>query len=209
LSNIGTKPQDAGTGGATDVDARLVRVAREGDRIAFDRIVLKYRDPIVGLCVRLLGDYADGEDAAQEVFVKVYRNIASFKGDSLFSTWIYRIAVNTCRNRQTSWWARLRKRAVRLDGEPESDGGRPAEIADTSMSPEKDLERRRTAEAITRGLRALPRNHRELIVLRDVQGLSYEEIERVTGLAEGTVKSRLARARTALRNELKGLVNGH
>lgn len=198
------------TGSAAEVndDRTLVEKTREGDRIAFDRLVIKYRDRIVGLCARLLCNPTEGEDAAQETFLKVYRNLDRFRGDAEFFTWLYRIALNTCRNRQRSWWSRFRRMAVRLDEPIQTENGpRPRELGDTRMIPTKDLRRRRLGAAIREGLRGLAAKHRELVVLRDIQGLSYEEIERLTGLPAGTVKSRLSRAREALQQKLKGVAN--
>jgi RNA polymerase sigma-70 factor, ECF subfamily len=189
-------------------DVRLVELARSGDRIAFDRLVLKYRDRIVSLCVRTLGNFQEGEDAAQEVFVKVYEHLGRFKGEASFSTWIYRIAVNTCRNQGRSWWGRVWRTADHLDKSAVDNEGneRQRELGDTRMVPSKDLDRKIRAEAIKGAIGRLPLIHRELVILRDVDGKSYEEIEEITGVAEGTVKSRLARARAALQNELKGIM---
>jgi RNA polymerase sigma-70 factor (ECF subfamily) len=188
-------------------DLKLIELIRTGDRIAFDRLVIKYRDRIVTLCVRTIGNFQEGEDAAQETFVKVYENIGRFKGDACFSTWLYRIAINTCRNHGRSWWGQVWRTADHLDKSTTDDEGKPQlrELSDTRMLPSKDLERTTLAAAINAAIGKLPAMHRELVVLRDVQGKSYEEIEGITGLAEGTVKSRLARARDALQKELKGL----
>ncbi len=193
-----------------DEDRELVDSARAGDRSAFNRLIVRHQHRIVALCCRLLGDSAEGQDAAQEAFVKAYRALGRFKGDARFSTWLHRIAVNTCHNRSRSWWSRLRRRAVRVDhGETrEAEQSRPVQLADTRMSPDKDLERHRIAAHVQRALATLPVIHRELIVLRDVQGLSYEEIETALGVSLGTVKSRLARAREAMRKELAGVIDG-
>jgi RNA polymerase sigma-70 factor (ECF subfamily) len=193
-----------------DDDEKLVALCREGDRIAFDRLVLKYQHLVVGMCTRLLGSTQDGEDAAQECFVKVYRNISRFAGESSFSTWLYRIAVNTCRNYHKSWWSRLRKQSVKLDAPRRSDGedddnGPSIDLRDTRFVPAKDLERKRLGATIAQALEELPAGQREMVVLRDVQGLTYDEIEKITGQAEGTVKSRLFRARAVLQEKLKGV----
>jgi RNA polymerase sigma-70 factor (ECF subfamily) len=192
---------------ADEEDLYLVEQVRLGDRISFDRLVLKYQGRIVSLCVRTLGDFQDGEDAAQETFVKAYVNIGRFKGKAGFSTWLYRIAINTCRNHGRSWWGRLWRHAYRLDKTTIDDEGNELqrELADTGTLPSEELEQKTRAAAVLAAIRKLPLIHRELVVLRDIEGKSYEEIEAISGVAEGTVKSRLARARAALQNELKGL----
>jgi|WetSurMetagenome_2_1015567.scaffolds.fasta_scaffold00077_41 RNA polymerase sigma-70 factor, ECF subfamily len=189
-----------------DEDVRLVALAQGGDRIAFDRLVVKYRDRIVSLCVRTLGDFSGGEDAAQETFFKAYTNVHRFTGDAAFSTWLYRIAVNTCTNQGTSWWSRTWRAALHLDKEikDEEGGARPRELGDTSMLPSKELERKTAAAALKTAIQKLPLIHRQLVILRDMEGKSYEEIRVITGISEGTVKSRLARARAALRKDLQG-----
>ncbi len=194
---------------AGDGDAGVVDLCRGGDRLAFDRLVLKYRDRILTLCTWFLGDRDEGEDAAQDTFVRVYRAIGSFKGDCLFSTWLSRIAVNVCRNRRGAWWSRISRRAIRLDAAKDGDDGPVREIADSSMSPDGEFERRRKAAAVAEALRKVPAKFRELIILRDIQEMSYEEIRTITGLELGTVKSRLARARDAVREKLEGKIDVH
>ncbi len=186
-----------------DEDIALITNFLKGDRVSFDRLVLKYQDQILNLCVQTVGNYADGEDAAQETFVKVYKNLNKFKGEALFSTWLYRIAVNTCKNRRRSWWNRLKRTAVRLDKPIETEEGEHTyEIGDTSFSPIKELERLQIADCVKKALDTLPEKHKELIILRDIQELSYEEIETVLGISIGTVKSRLSRARIAMKEKL-------
>jgi RNA polymerase sigma-70 factor (ECF subfamily) len=194
----------AAAGVGSDEDALLVKGCRAGDRTAFNRLVLKYQDRIVSLCVRLAGSLPDGQDAAQEVFVKAFRSIGLFKGESRFSTWLYRIAVNTVRNQRRSWWHRLWSASSHAGGAGE---GFCEEIADSGALPDAELQRKRIGRAIGRALLALPARGRELVVLRDIQGLSYEEIEAATGMKLGTVKSGLARAREALRRELSGVMD--
>ncbi len=192
---------------AEDEDLRLIRLFIDGDRIAFDRIVKKYQHQIIAFCVRQLGNFNDGEEAAQETFIKVYRNINLFRGDCRFSTWIYTIAVNTCRNMGQSWWNRLWKGALKIDKPVSTEDGEEEirDLRDTRNLPSKDLDRKCQAEVIKAAMSKLPAIHRELIILRDFQDLHYEEIEKITGLSSGTIKSRLSRARAALQNELKGL----
>ncbi len=204
----------SGTAVVADTDAAardrdLVALAQAGDRTAFNRLVLAHQNRILTLCVRLLGDRHDGEDAAQEAFVKAYRGLKRFKGEAMFSTWLYRIAVNACRNRRRSWSSRLRSRSSSLDAPsgPDTDGP-PRELGDTRMTPDKDLRRHRIAAQVKAALQQLSPIHRELIVLRDMQGKSYEEIACIVGVSLGTVKSRLARARDAMRERLEGVVDG-
>lgn len=186
-----------------DEDIALITSFSKGDRASFDRLVLKYQDRIVNLCVRTIGNYAEGEDAAQETFMKVYKNLNKFKGEALFTTWLYRIAVNTSKNYRSSWWNRLKRTAVNLDAPIETEEGeRTYEIGDTSLSPVKDLERLQIADNVKMALDTLPEKHKELIILRDIEGLSYEEIENILGISMGTVKSRLSRARTAMQEKL-------
>jgi len=193
-------------------DISLITNFLKGDRISFDRLVLKYQDRIFSLCVYITGNRVDGEDAAQETFVKVFKSLKSFKGDAQFSTWLYRIAVNTCKNYRSSWWSRLQRGSISLNsapGDSDDDNGRVYEISDTRFSPEKDMENKRLYSCVKQALASLPQKHSELIVLRDMQGLSYEEIEKITGLNSGTVKSRLARAREAMQEQLRGKINGY
>ena len=190
-----------------DSDQKLIELFRAGDRLAFDRLVIQYQRKILTVCRRLLGDECDAEDAAQDTFVKAYKNIAQFKGDCLFSTWLYTIAVNTCRNSGQTWWRRMWKGSVKLDKPicEEQENGCSNDLRDTRFLPSKDLDRKLKAAIIQKAVAELPVIHRELVVLRDFQELSYEEIEVITGVTQGTIKSRLARARAALQLTLKGL----
>jgi RNA polymerase sigma-70 factor, ECF subfamily len=190
-----------------DEDKVFLERALEGDRLAFDRLVMKYRGQILNLCVRILGSYCDGEDAAQDTFVNAYSHLKKFRGESLVSTWLYRIAVNVCRNRQTSWWGKLQKKAFRIGHAPEgSDDDYGYEIEDKSELADEGIERKRMKNKINAAIESLPVNFRELIVLRDIQDKSYDEIADIIKVPAGTVKSRLARAREALQNKLKGVV---
>ena len=189
---------------------QLVELARSGDRTAFDRLIVKYQKKIVNLCVRLLGNISDGEDAAQDTFVKAYKNIKQFKGNSRFSTWLYAIAINTCRNSRRTWWSKLWKKAVKLD-KPLTDSNGDSvnyELSDVTTLPSKVLTRKRQIALIVEAIKKLPEIHRELVILRDFHERSYEEISEITRIPQGTVKSRLARARAALHQEIKGGFSG-
>jgi len=183
-----------------DEDQSLIQAfcARQ-DNDAFDRLVIKYQDKVFNLCYRFMGNYHDANDCAQDTFIKVYRSLSKFKGQSEFSTWLYRIAVNTCKNRLSSLTYRVSKMMVRLD-KPR------AEIKDEAHSPEASLEKSEKNELIQKAIDELSADHKEVVVLRDVEGLSYEEVAEITGYNIGTVKSKLARARERLRNKLRGLV---
>ncbi|MGE5670923.1 MAG: RNA polymerase sigma factor [Fibrobacterota bacterium] len=204
-------PDDAigGVAGTDDEDLRLIALIREGDRIAFDRLIVKYQRKIITLCTRMLGNETDGEDAAQDTFVKVYNNLASFGGRSKFSTWLYTIALNTCKNSGASWWSMMWKKSVKLDRTVVDDDGNesPRDLKDTKLMPSKDLERKRKMALLENAIAKLPKIHRELIILRDYEEKRYDEIAVIAGVSEGTVKSRLARARAALEVELKGVLD--
>ena len=193
---------------SNDDDIELIRSFHEGNKATFNRLVLKYQDPIMGLCVRYLGNRSGGEDAAQETFVKIYKNLGKFKGDALFSTWVYRIALNTCKNYRRSWWSRLKKKAVHLDAPIDTEEGEyTPEIGDERLSPEKELKRHTLADAIQKALATLSPHHKELIIMRDIQGMGYEEISATLSISLGTVKSRLVRARSAMQKQLRGTVD--
>jgi RNA polymerase sigma-70 factor (ECF subfamily) len=189
-------------------DRVLLDRAVNGDRFAFDRLVLKYRNLVLNLCVQILGNYNDGEDAAQETFVKAFCNAKTFRGDALVSTWIYRIAINVCKNKGTSWWSRLQKKALRLGSQQNNyDEEVVYELSDNGESVEDRIDRDRKSKVISAAIASLPLNFKELIVLRDIQDKSYDEISDITKLPTGTVKSRLARARDALQKKLKGVID--
>lgn len=186
-------------------DRELLSAFMGGDQSGFNRLVRKYQDMIVSTCVRMAGNYQDGEDAAQEVFVQVYKHANKFRGDSEFTTWLYRITMNICRNQHRSWWKRLFKSAVHVDRESTSkEGIVPVELVAETPSPADDLDIKRRTLKVRNAIRNLPESQREIIVLCDVKENSYDEICLILGVALGTVKSRIARAREALKKELQG-----
>jgi RNA polymerase sigma-70 factor, ECF subfamily len=177
------------------------------ESVNFDDLVLKHKDKVFNLCYRFLGNYDEADDCAQETFVKVYRSLKDFRRESSLSTWIYRIAINTCKNRFSSAQYRRSRHMVRLDepGETE-DGERPVEVGGRSLSPSAELDRKEKGELIQDAINSLADDHKSVVVLRDIERLSYEEISEVTGYNLGTVKSKLARARQELREKLRGLM---
>jgi RNA polymerase sigma-70 factor (ECF subfamily) len=191
---------------AADVrDRRLVRRIRNGDDRAFEELVRLYQNRIFSLTLRMIGNRQEAEDLAQEVFITVHRAIASYRGEGRFYTWLYRIASNTCKNRIKYLRGRNFHRSVSVEDTPEAHGGGDGPVVSLQgqiAGPEQMAEGTRLQDAIARELANLDPEHRLLIVLRDIQGLPYADILRITGLQEGTLKSRLHRARVALKDRL-------
>ena len=195
------------TTGSSGEDATWVRAVQRGDKAAFDRLVLKHKDKLFNLVYWFLGDYQEANDCAQDIFIKVFKSINKFRFESTFSTWLYRIAMNTCKNRLKSSAFRWRKKTVSLENPEGSGDANPCfEIRDNAPSPVNQLEKKERRLLISKAIYSLPEAQKRVVVLRDIQGLSYEEVADITGLNLGTVKSRLARARLALRNRLKGRI---
>lgn len=189
---------------SSEEDRTLVEAFRGAQKDAFDKLVLKYKDRVFNLCYRFLGNYEEANDCAQDTFLKVYRSLGNFRFHSTFSTWLYRIAVNTSKNRLKSAEYRRRRKTVSLDnpGNPES-GRHPLEIGDESSSPLSILQRKEKEMLIQKAIDSLPREQKTVVLLRDIEELPYEEIAGITGYNLGTVKSKLARAREKLREQLK------
>ncbi|MGD9034471.1 MAG: sigma-70 family RNA polymerase sigma factor [Desulfobacteraceae bacterium] len=188
-------------------DALLIRDFCEGDKAAFDNLVLKHKDRLFSLCYRLLGDYEEANDSAQETFIKVYRSLKKFRLESAFSTWLYRIAVNTCKNKLKSSAFRQKRKMVPLENPISANRSSPSrEIQDDSQCPAMALENKERMRVIQEAINALPEEQREVVTLRDIEGFSYEEVAEITGFNLGTVKSRLARARLSLRKTLRSVI---
>ena len=180
-------------------EQELIAQARAGDPNAFERLVRDNQDRVYSLCLRMAGDRHEAEDLAQEVFLKAWQGLASFHGESKFSTWLFRLAANLCIDAQRK---RERRRgvepAVSLD-DPDSSWREPS---DPRQDPQRQLERTERSRALDRALTRLSDDQRQIVVLRELAGLSYQEISQRLGLDLGTVKSRLARGRLALRKIL-------
>ncbi len=188
-------------------DAALIRAFQAGDKSAFDELVLNHKDKLFNVCYWFLGDYHEANDSAQETFIKVYKSLKTFRLQSSFSTWLYRIAVNTCKNKIKSLEYRYQKKMVRIDNPGDSEGGIPSiEIGDESLSPVREFEKRERLMLIKQAIDSLHPEQKTVVVLRDIQGLSYEEIVQITGFNLGTVKSKLARARLELRDKLRSVI---
>jgi RNA polymerase sigma-70 factor (ECF subfamily) len=188
-------------------DAILIRAFRDGDKAAFDKLVLKHKDRVFNLCYRLLGDYEEANDSAQETFIKIYGSLKKFRFESAFSTWLYRIAVNTCKNKLKSKAFRQKRKMIPMDNPVSGNRNQPSrEIQDESQSPAMELEKKERMRAIQEAINALPPEQREVVTLRDIEGFSYGEVAEITGFNLGTVKSRLARARQDLRKKLRSVI---
>ena len=187
-------------------DTELIKAFQKGNRSAFDRLVLKHKEKIFNLCYWFLQDYEEANDMAQEAFIKAFKSLKKFRFQSAFSTWLYRIAVNTCKNRLKSSEYRHKKRTISLSNPGgNEERNRLMEIKDGSLSPDEKLEAKERRILIRKGIDSLPPKRRALLVLRDIQGLSYEEISQITDLNPGTVKSRLSRARLDLLNKMRSM----
>ena len=188
-------------------DAALIRAFQGGDKAAFDELVVKHQHKLFNICYRFLGDYQEANDSAQEAFIKVYRSLKGFRFESSFSTWLYRIAINTAKNKLKSAAYRRRKKMVSLDNPASLEHSSPAMgIQDVTRSPLVELEKKERMRLIQETINALPTEQKEVVALRDIEGFSYEEIVETTGLNPGTVKSRLARARLELRKRLRSAI---
>ena len=183
-------------------EKRLIRGLKRKEERAFSALVVRHQGQIFNVCYRMLNNAAEAEDIAQDVFVKAFIAIESFRGDSAIGTWLYRIAVNLCKNRLKYLGRRQYNSTAEISGVPEraySQSGAGRTVAEATARPDEALEGNRAETRVQRALSSLDDTFRELLVLRDIQGLTYAEVVHITGLAEGTVKSRLHRARAALR----------
>lgn len=185
-------------------DAELLAGLRAGTHGAFEELVTRYQSTIYNLAYRLLNDPEEARDATQETFLKIYQAAHSFRGESEFKTWIYRITVNQAANQQRWWKRRWRRETISLDTAETEDGQPLAErLASGAENPEQRtliLERQRHLAA---ALASIKFDFRVAVILRDVKGLSYEEIAEALDISVGTVKSRIARGREDLRRRLK------
>jgi RNA polymerase sigma-70 factor (ECF subfamily) len=190
--------------GDREVDQQLVLRAQQGDKRAFELLVMKYQRKLGRLLSRLVRDPAEVEDVTQEAFIKAYRALPAFRGDSAFYTWLYRIAINTAKN----YLVALGRRAPTSTGVDLEDAENfdDAEQLRDSSTPESELQGKEIAATVNKAMDALPEDLRTAITLREIEGLSYEEIANVMNCPIGTVRSRIFRAREAIATELRPLL---
>ncbi|CAG0966628.1 RNA polymerase sigma-H factor [Burkholderiales bacterium] len=190
--------------GDREVDQQLVERAQRGDKRAFELLVVKYQRKLGRLLSRMVRDPGEVEDVTQEAFIKAYRALPNFRGESAFYTWLYRIAINTAKN----YLVALGRRApttTEYDNE-EAESFEDADALRDSTTPESVLMGREIGVAVNRAVDALPEDLRTAITLREIEGLSYEEIAGVMNCPIGTVRSRIFRAREAIAAELRPLL---
>ncbi len=187
------------------MDHELVARVQRGDSKAFDLLVRKYQHRIVALIGRYVSDWSECQDVAQEAFLRAYRAIGSFRGDAQFYTWLHRIAVNTAKNHLVAHGRRPPTDDIDVADAEQYDSGIRLRDNDT---PERELMRQQMEQTVMRAVEALPEELRNAITLREVDGLSYEEIAARMGCPIGTVRSRIFRAREAIEQELAPLLDG-
>ena len=191
--------------GITTEDVALVADLKAGSEEAFAVLIAQYHQPLYSLIARSLNDPSDAADITQEVFIKVFRSIRSFHGDSSLRTWLYRIALREASN-QRRWWSRHKKQEITIDSPFESDSDDEsnglclsATLADHSDSPFDHAAQEEVRERVEAALHELPEAFRTVVILREIEGFAYEEIAEILNVNLGTVKSRLTRGRSALR----------
>ncbi len=186
-----------------ELERTLLRRLRDRDEHAFRELLEGYRDRVFNITYRMLGNRAEAEDVAQEVFITVFKTIDQFREESKFSTWLYRVAVNHCKNRIKYLARRHDRDRDELDENSQAANGSIASVSPRTPQPDRALEGVQMEVILQKAIEGLDDDHRIVVVLRDIEDMSIEEICEITGLPDGTVKSRLHRARLALRKKLQ------
>jgi RNA polymerase sigma-70 factor (ECF subfamily) len=187
-----------------ELDQELVERAQKGDKRAFELLVMKYQRKLARLLSRMVRDPAEIEDITQESFIKAYRALPQFRGESAFYTWLYRIAVNTAKNYLV---ARGRRAPTTTEfNAEEAEGFEDAELLRDIATPDAELQTKQIAEAVNKAVEALPEELRTAITLREIEGLSYEEIAQMMNCPIGTVRSRIFRAREAIAEKIRPML---
>jgi RNA polymerase sigma-70 factor (ECF subfamily) len=187
-----------------ETDGSLVRRVQRGDRAAFDLLVRKYQHKVVKLVMRYVGSQAEAEDVAQDAFIKAYRALANFRGDSAFYTWLYRIAINTAKNAIGS----RDRQTLPIEGDNGEDSYDLQDRLQDNATPEALAMTDEIRDTVNRAIAALPEDLRTAIVLRELEGLSYEDIAATMSCPVGTVRSRIFRAREAIDARLREVFEG-
>jgi RNA polymerase sigma-70 factor, ECF subfamily len=187
--------------GLSAEEALFVARLQANEDAAYDELVRTYSASLFHVAYRMLGDSAEASDAVQEIFLKVFRNIGGFKGEAALKTWVFKIAFSEILNRLRWWRRRHRFATMSLDEQPNGASAGHS-VPSPTPSPEQLLQSKEQETAIQQALGRISKDHRSIIVLRDIEGFSYNEIADVLGVSIGTVKSRLARARSDLKKSL-------
>lgn len=194
------------TNGEID-DSELIRAFREQRPDAMDRLIEAYGGRVMQICRSFLKEHAEATDAWQEIFIRIFKAIGSFKGEAKLFTWIYRITVNTCKTRIKVWQRRFWHEPVSTDRNVGRDGEEwNAAVTDWSRNPEKIAQRRETMELLKQAFDSLPRKYRIPVLLKDIQGMAYENICQILDLNMGTLKSRIHRGRAMIVEKLNGYI---
>lgn len=201
IKTQGQSVLDRAQQGSQPTDEELIARFQNGDAYAFDLLVRRYKDPLLNFIYRFLGDLVESEDIVQETFYRVYKNKHYYKEVAKFSTWIYTIAGNLAKTE-----LRRRKRRKVFSIHKETAAEKELELPDLSSDPEKEVNSVVTDKIIQKAITSLPQKFRQVIVLRDIQGFSYEEISGIIKVPLGTVKSRVNRARLKLQDDLSFLL---
>lgn len=191
---------------AQDADKLLVKKVQQGDNRAFDMLVIKYQHKIMGLVSRYIHNRAEAEDVAQEAFIKAFRALPGFRGDSAFYTWMYRIAINTAKNHLVAQGRRPPATDVDVDDAEFLSGAQGLKVVD---NPENQLFSEELQATVAKAINGLPEDLKTAVTLREYDGLSYEEIAEIMDCPVGTVRSRIFRAREAIDSQIEPLVGNH
>ena len=188
------------------LDRLLVDRFKNGDESAFNEMVSRHWDRIYGMVHQLLRNQQDAEEVTQDAFIRAHRGLVNFRGDAAFSTWLYQIATNLARNRYWYWWRRKRDKTVSFDQPVSADNDTPlSEVFVNEMETPDDITvTNELVDRIAESMEKLNPKHLEILILRNVTNMAYEEIAEVLGISVGTVKSRIARARESLRTLVGG-----
>jgi RNA polymerase sigma-70 factor (ECF subfamily) len=184
----------------SDNEKLLLKKAREGDIESFEALVRKYQGFIYNIALRMFANKEDASDIAQEALIKAYKNLKRFNERSLFSTWLYRITMNTCIDEQRK---RQKQKIIKFQDKDNDDTRSYIEnIKDKGLTPEEAALKKERMDALKKAIQSLPDKHKSIIILRDIKGMDYESIGEVLGISNGTVKSRISRARQRLKELL-------